>query len=435
MLKYLKGFLKENGKIYMAINNKLAVKYMCGAKSEYIDEKLYTKSEIEDIILKSNFANYEFYYPVPDYKITNVIYSDKYIPLYNDSKLMYNLNYIEGSLISSNELENIKKITKEGMFDKFTNSFLVIINNSDINLESEDIRFISYNNMRKEEYRIITKILDGKVEKKEQNKEAAAHIEMIKNNIESLSNFGFDMLDEYKDGKIYSTFCKFKSFSRILLDMYRNSAKEEVLSKIKYWYDFVVKKLPIIDKEDALKNNIFSEVGIDVDENTLQTLNFTKYGFFDLVFENCFVDEENGKMLFYDQEWILEYLPLEFIIYRAINNIYLYDFGIEKIIPKNEVLEFLGVGGYEEIFEELEIYIQFKVLDKKRVTAYSKSYESKINIDEIYNKNDLIRKLEEEKDEILGKSSELSNKITSLEKELDEIRKSKIYKFIKIFKK
>ncbi len=435
MLKYLKTFLKDDGIIFLAINNKLSIKYMSGAISEYSGEKLYSKNELETILSKCQFRKYDFYYPLPDYKITNVIYSDKYIPSYNDSKLMYNLNYIENSLVSANELESIKMITKNGMFDKFTNSFFVIIKNSDISTSNDEVKFISYNNMRKDEYRIITKILDGKVEKVHQTESAKQHIETIKSNIENLSNFGFEMLDEYIDGKIHSKFCKFRSFSRILLDMYRNFSKEEVLDKIKYWYESVVKRLPLISKEEAKENNIFSEVGIDVKDEVLDSLNFTKYGYFDLVFENSFVDEENNKLFFYDQEWILENIPLEFIMYRAINNIYLYDFGIEKIIPKDEVLKFLGVFGYEDIFEELEIYIQFKVLDKKRVTSYSKSYESKININEVNGKNELLNRLENEKKEKENENNTLKEKIDSLEKELEKIKNSKAYKFVRMFKK
>ena len=52
-------------------------------------------------------------------------------------------------------------------------------------------------------------------------------------------------------------------------------------------------------------------------------MQFVKNGYIDLSFENVFYADE---YIFYDQEWYLENLPLEFILYRAINNLYIYFF-------------------------------------------------------------------------------------------------------------
>ena len=71
-----------------------------------------------------------------------------------------------------------------------------------------------------------------------------------------------------------------------------------------------------LEKSEENCTNVFQKYNIEIDEETKSKLNFIKYGIFDLIFQNCFLI--NNEYYFYDQEWIEENIPLEFIIYRAI---------------------------------------------------------------------------------------------------------------------
>ena len=66
-------------------------------------------------------------------------------------------NQIEN--ISVDEIKMLRHFTKSGDFTKFTNSYLI-----EINPKSTE-KAIFYNNIRKDEYRLITKIYDKYVEK------------------------------------------------------------------------------------------------------------------------------------------------------------------------------------------------------------------------------------------------------------------------------
>ena len=165
-LKVLKEHLNPNGKILLAVNNRLGIKYFVGDKSEHYTKifegieseiregmpNLLLKRELEKFIKEAEFENYKFYYPVSDYINTNTIFTDDFIPKSNHSKIIYPVNYDDGSIIIFNEINTMKQICDNGKFEDFTNSYLVEIANSEI---QNDIKFVNYNIFRKDKYRLI----------------------------------------------------------------------------------------------------------------------------------------------------------------------------------------------------------------------------------------------------------------------------------------
>lgn len=140
-LKLIGSHLKENGKIIIAIENKLGLKYWAGCQEDhfggyfegiedYINTsgvKTFSKKELENIIIKSGFNEYEFYYPYPDYKLPHIIYSDEYLP--KSGELNNNIrNFDRDRLIIFDESKVYDTIIKEGLFPVYSNSFLVLLN-------------------------------------------------------------------------------------------------------------------------------------------------------------------------------------------------------------------------------------------------------------------------------------------------------------------
>ncbi|HGT1706672.1 TPA: class I SAM-dependent methyltransferase, partial [Clostridioides difficile] len=93
-LRIVKKHLKKNGKIIIAIENRLGLKYWAGCKEDHLGTyfeglegyredkgiKTFSKNELEDIFKLVGFYKYNFYYPYPDYKLPITIYSDEYLP-------------------------------------------------------------------------------------------------------------------------------------------------------------------------------------------------------------------------------------------------------------------------------------------------------------------------------------------------------------------
>ncbi len=134
--------LKPNGKIVIAIENRFGLKYFAGCKEDHLGtvfvgvngynndtEKVqtFTKSELTQIIENAGFKKYKFYYPYPDYKFATTIYSDDCLP--KPGELSDNIrNYDNSRLVLFDEGKVFDGLIGDGIFQNFSNSFLVVLN-------------------------------------------------------------------------------------------------------------------------------------------------------------------------------------------------------------------------------------------------------------------------------------------------------------------
>lgn len=139
-LERLKSILQDNGKMFIATNNKLSVQSLAG-KAELRSGKAfwsfrrendgastyaYTKKELEKLLKDSGCNKFEFYYPVPDFSFPTQIYSDDFLPHKGDF-------YDEGVRLFENDLKTfdervaLNQLCEEGLFTELTNSYLVVV--------------------------------------------------------------------------------------------------------------------------------------------------------------------------------------------------------------------------------------------------------------------------------------------------------------------
>lgn len=141
-LNMISELLKPDGKIIIAIENRLGLKYFAGCKEDHLGQyftgiendyrgkgvRTFSKKELIKIIEKCGFNRYEFYYPYPDYKLPEIIYSDEYMPV--KGELCNNIrNYDMDRYILFDESKAFDGIIDAGLFDEFSNSFLIVIDN------------------------------------------------------------------------------------------------------------------------------------------------------------------------------------------------------------------------------------------------------------------------------------------------------------------
>lgn len=138
MLKRSLGYLKDDGKLIIAIENKMGLKYLAGATEDHTGKvfdgvenydgvthvKTLTKKEIEELLKKVGFGQVEFYYPMPDYKMPNVVYSEHYLPQRGDLRNVIDV-YDRERYQTFNEELVYDQLCKDGEFEYFANSFLI----------------------------------------------------------------------------------------------------------------------------------------------------------------------------------------------------------------------------------------------------------------------------------------------------------------------
>ena len=138
-LKQIKTYLKKEGKLIIAIENRYGLKYFAGAKEDHTGKEFdgisgyignnsvrtFGKRELELLLQESGFSDQTFYYPHPDYKMPMEIYSDDWLPSAN-SPMAKTPNFDQERLDLFDEQEAFKGIVENGQFPFFANSFLII---------------------------------------------------------------------------------------------------------------------------------------------------------------------------------------------------------------------------------------------------------------------------------------------------------------------
>ena len=426
MLEWAYGKLNENGKIILAIDNKFGVKYLAGSTrsnretpfANYIenknkDYKLYGKTELEEIL--KEFNNSKFYYPVPNYTLAHMIYTDEYLP----KRKRYNIYYREDEEILFSELTFIGDIIKNKKFDFFTNSYIIEISKENVS----DICFVNYSNMRKKEYKIITKLSQNQAQKEAYNQYGKKHIEQIGQNINRLKELGFSVYETFSDNKIESEFIKKPTMDEYLEKLIINGKYEEFDEELEKWYNTLKEKL-----KQKTDKNIFIKYGIELSKEENEELTMLEDGFLDLVFQNIFYDG-NGEYILFDQEWFEEGVPIELIMYRSINQLVFQHNNIKNKIDLDKLYEKYNIKKYKNIFDELEEKWQKTLVDKNVLDFYTEKWKRIISIEDIkFNYEQKLGKIYAERDKLSNENKELNQEIT-------ELKSSKLYRWTRFLRK
>lgn len=432
--------LKNDGIILTAFNNRFGVEQLSTIKANGEDlitqKELQTLPNIEEYLEKMNLKKKE-YFVLTDYKLTNVIFSEKFdmtqenmsrnITYYapNDIKV-YNQNDIYCKILEEKNMEILKN---------FLNSYFIEIFKEDY--VENGIKFVSFSNMRKKQYRIKTIIYDKKVVKSNMISRSKEHINSIKNNIDYMKASGIKTLDTYNENEIENAFQNEETLDNVIIDKMKSGNIQEGMKLIIQFKEMLMAKLKIVEN---IENNAFDKYEIPYNQKDIENMHFVEKGLLDLIFQNCFYI--NNEFYFYDQEWMEERIPIEFIIYRSI----IYCNGIREFFTIEKLFEKLEINSRQaELFKNLDDKIQ----DKIRNNVMWNLNKSGIRIKEIHTKmltlqhqvnllNIELNKVNEENQKVKEEKQIIENELEEIrQKQLEEEnkRKQKItYKIMKFIK-
>ncbi len=395
--------LKENGKILLIENNKASIKNISTSKKQ---KNLYNLKEIEEILNINGYIYRKNYYILQDYKKVNVIFTDKHLP--NSETINRNITFYEDdSIITNRENEIYSEIIKldTNLFKLFVNSYFIECSKKEF--IDNGIEFVSYSNIRREEYKIQTIIKEQNVYKTNANNTSKAHIEGIKKNIDIMKQNNINTLDEYTETEIISKYIRNKeNFEEYLINMLLDKKIDEAKQIINKFKDELKQKLNITNSD----NNVFDKYNIKYNSENIDNLTFVKYGLWDLIFQNAFFID--NQFYFYDQEWFEENMPIEFIIYRAFK----YSSEIRNILSTQYIYELIGIKKENiTIFDELDEKLQLKIRCENSWKVHSNSnYYTQI-----------IDRIKSEKDQMYKEAVQLLNEKDSKINALEEIDKNR----------
>lgn len=119
-----KSLLKPEGKLILAICNRLGLKYQAGALSE---KDRMSRAELLEYLCgrDGREGRAEFYYPMPDYRLPVTLYSDRYLPGKGDLTRAI-LAYDYPKYLRFDLGKMFDEVCEGKQFEIFANSFLTI---------------------------------------------------------------------------------------------------------------------------------------------------------------------------------------------------------------------------------------------------------------------------------------------------------------------
>lgn len=373
-LKKVKTLLKPAGKLLIAIENQYGLKYWCGAREDHTgipfegmnqyrlsDRKVrtFSKNALDMLIKESGFSSTYFYYPMPDYKLPTVIYSQDFLPS-NSNMMNLECYYIpdESSLVAQ-ENDIYKDIIQNGVFDFFANSFLVECSETGTVGEAS---FASISDRRMPEYRGVTRInSNGKVEKFAlDNKIGFRHISQILKNEKELKAQGVNIIESiWKDERLISDFMSAPTCEELLLSAYQQKDKPQIYEM---WDMLLNEILNSSEKVPWEENILYSFEELQIKPNKEAYGEILRTGYLDMILRNAFY--KDYSFYWFDQEWILENTPSKYILYRAVKEFYFSFPESREVIPLEDLVRHYDmIQGWKE-FQLLEELFLGGIMDR-----------------------------------------------------------------------
>ena len=333
--------VKPGGNLVIAIENKMGMKYWAGCQEDHLAKffvgvedypegggvRTFTRRGLERLLRTCGVSDYHFYYPYPDYKFADVIYSDKRLPRLGE--LSRNLRNFDGDrLLLFDEKNAFDMVIREGIFPMYSNSYLLMTG------PAPETIYSKFSNDRADIYAIRTDITENgagkrRVLKYPDSPAAVAHVENI-------ARFGKLLKERYEEGGLHVNRCEIirqpDGLPCASLEYLEGVTLEELLDNC----------LEEGDQEGfyALFEEYLEKIRVH------QEMEVSDY---DLVFGNILIDAE-GRWNLIDYEWTFEErVDMEALAYRSL---YCYQMGdgSRKGLSMEPFLRRLGIS--EEKAEE-----------------------------------------------------------------------------------
>ena len=369
----IRSLLKPTGKLLIAIENQFGLKYWCGAREDHTSlpfdgingytlskrkVRTFSRKSLETLVKESGFKHTFFYYPMPDYKLPTVVYSDNCLPTNSNMQNMNPYYYPDAKTLIADERELWKDVIENNTFPFFANSFLVECSDDEI---TEHVTFASMSTARLPEYRIGTKFVEkNRVQKFATEHLSRSHLKTIKQNEAELSQNGIQVLSgkQSEDELVYD-FIKEQLLEDRVLNLLKNKKTKEFEDLLTAIYNDILKSS---EKVDGNENIIFT-FGLRVPSDVQLYGPILRKAYLDMILRNAFITEKG--IVWFDQEWTLENAPASFVMYRLLKEFWSsYPF-VENSISLKHIASKFGLIELWKTYDQIESLFMGAVIDQK----------------------------------------------------------------------
>lgn len=327
-------FLKEEGRLFFACDNRFGMKYWCGVPDAANNtpfnsirgndsDSLFTRQELSDFMEKiEGIGGWNIYYPLPDHKLPQVIYTDAKLPKTSirDRVIPYYTPDQRSSLVCLED-EICDGLIANKLLPAFANSFLVECGKKKI---QQQIIYAALSTDRGKEHGFTTTIFEnGSVRKKIISPEGRESLKLIYNNQVELQSRGVACVEQILQADyIEMPYVQAPGLIDYLKELFLSNPQgvEDVIDLL---YQEILRSSPKADfLQCRMKRDNLNEQNAGV---------ILEKAYIDMIPYNCFIQEK--KLLFYDQEFVKEYYPAKYVLFRALRYTYVYIKEAESRIP------------------------------------------------------------------------------------------------------
>lgn len=385
-LNNLSKLLKTDGKILVAVENRFGLRYFCGTPEPHTNRAFeginkypngtkgysFSRQELMDILNLAGFSHNKFYYPLPDYKIPQLIYTDDYLPEKNLKERLIPY-YRRSDTLVAYENELYDDIIDNNVFPFVANSFFVECNN-DLQAGLCDVRYAAVSTDRGETRSYATSIhADSKVRKIPLYPEGIENARNLYNNIGDLKVHGIPVVEhiwmsnglemDYINQPTLSNYIKtiimtdMEQFMVIIDELYQYilSSSEQVAPE---------KNVLLVSIQDSNnRDNNSNEVYLDWGP-------ILRKAYIELIPLNCFY--ENGQFLFFDQEFVRDNYPAKYILFRAIHYIYCFTPNAEHYLHQKVLRDKYNFGDTWDYYLQEEHRFLYEVRNHEQYRQFYK---------------------------------------------------------------
>lgn len=446
-LKKLRTLLRPEGRLLLAVENRFGLRYFCGAVEPHTNRAFdglnhypygtgrysFSKKEIEDIVYKAGFARRKFYYPLPDYKLPQLIYTDEYLPEKNLKERLIPYYRRKDTLVAD-EQGLYDDVIENGVFPFFANSFLVECTCSG---ECGKAVYAAVSTDRGKERAYATVILaddsgnsgrtdrigadrtgagrtvSGRtVRKIPLYEEGKRNADQLFCNMEDLRKHQVPAVSHTKrpDGSLELPYIGLPTLSNYIKQIIKENT-DEFLMLLDRIYGYILQASEeAADGKNALLEKQLKGLDDKEEGKKWEDCDFgpiLKKAYMELIPLNCFYDEKKQEFFYFDQEFVRENYPAKYVLFRAIHYIYCFTPNAEQYYPKEKLIERFAMKDTWELYlkeeegflhevrnhKKYRQFYQWAGIDRKRMLDNAKRLESEEEVVANYKIPDRMKKI------------------------------------------
>ena len=379
--------IKSDGIMLVIANNRFGIKYFCGEYDKNTQmpfnginnypfqhgRRDYDRQGLIDLLTEKGFVFWKFYYPIPDYRLLQVVYTDDVLPKEDFmERVIFCFEHSEALVADEREL--YKDIIKNRVFPFFSNSFIIECAKNKENFC--DVNYAAVSIDRRKENAFVTSIhKDEKVTKRPIFCDGREAINKLQINMKELQSRGVPILEaDYKDEEISMDYIPYPTLANYLRDLCSKKKKNKVIDVFDRLYEFILMSSDTTSAEENAIKELYEEMDWGV---------ILKNTYLELIPMNCFYAD--GKYIFFDQEFVYSNYPALYPLFRGIRYTYKCISDMNILIPRKELCERYSITELMwNAFEEEEQKMQINIKQREKHKAFYKNII--LNKENVYKK-------------------------------------------------